>query len=214
MQASKVICDDTSHVGPAAQVVLYSYRAISCSISQLNYFLDDANQKITEIEYNYNHFIDHLNDNYTQFIKSSGNVLSSDTILQIQNHISDIRNKVSTVHEYFVKTEMLLGWSQQTFISTVDDVISASYKTSIKSLEKSIQDGKNCVTDIFSEVKYLFDLLYDRLLTCTSRLIEVNGIKTQFSYAFQVAIFKLMDLQSCLLPGQPANCIITVRFVC
>lgn len=158
-----MICQHASHVGPAAQIVLYTYGSISCSIHNVDLFMEDVNQKLQDIRYSYFSFQKLINDYYDQFVQNNGSILSTTLISVIQNYRKNIMSNITSLDDYVIYLSKKLDNVTKDFPSVVEDLSSQSYKKSMKAINQSIVDKKSCVANITSEFKVLFNILHCRI---------------------------------------------------
>lgn len=193
-----MICQDTSHVGPAAQIVLYSYGAMCGSVTVWQQFRNDAISKINDVISRLQSFLTTVQDNEKAVLNKGGVLLSSDSILSIQSYNLNITNLITQIHTLLNILTKNFDTSNSKINQVVDVLTTYSYQNAIDSIAKSIKDKKPCVTNITVEFKKLFEAVQHGINQCTTEYVDDSGINNEISYWFEIYYDKISQLNGCL----------------
>lgn len=196
-QINQVGCQsiNTTHIGPAAEIVLYTYQTISCSINRWTTFRDDSLRKINYVRFNYQSFQETLLSGYNKIIKKP---TTSANINAINNYLQNINASIAQLSASFDALNDSLKAADARFKKVIDTLVQSSYQSSINAISNSIQNKKTCVPNITREFEKLFQNVYSGLGQCTNQTIDTTVIESQLAYGYSAATSIFTPMFGCL----------------
>lgn len=186
----------TSHIGPVAQIVHYAYSAISCSTEAWLTFRNDIYGKIKDKLFSFKFFnfdITNYNQNFlrlTFFLTIDRASLNSFTKGSFDN--------INKLKQSFVKFNKSVTDSDTRMKTVIDNLTRTAYEKSVNAMYNSTIQNKNCVPNIVSAMKEMFNGFLDALHECTDEMININQIDFGLSTGFGIVTAVYTQLNDCV----------------
>lgn len=186
----------TSHIGPVAQIVHYAYSVISCATEAWLTFRNDVYGKIKDKLFSFKFFnfdITNYNKKFlslTFFLTINRESLNSFT----NGSFADI----DKLKKSFLKFNKSVTDSDTRMKTVLDNLTRTAYEKSVSAMYSSLIQNKNCVPNIVSAMRDMFNGFLDALHECTDEMININAIDFGLSNGFAIVTGVYTLLKNCI----------------
>lgn len=175
--------------------LLEAYSVISCASETWLTFRNDVYGKLKDKFFSFKFFNTDITSFYQKFNQSSKRLSINRESLSA--FTSKAFSDIDRLKKSFLEFNQSITDSDTHIKTVIDNLTRTAYEKSVKAMYNSVNQNKNCVPNIVSAMRDMFNGFLSALSECTDEKINISPIDVGLSNGFEVLTDVFKDLNHC-----------------